>query len=310
MNLNRNAAGKLGTLLLAAAILVTCGPEFAVAVQDGAVDAGDQATTAITESAESTGMNLFSLLQRGGWFMIPLVALSLIVLAIAFERSLALRRNKIFPKRFVRQLSALSASTGGLEPRTAYEICQQFPSAAATVLKTALVKAGRPQSEIEYAVSEASQRQATKMAQLVSWLGLAAAIAPLIGLLGTVWGITQAFYDTTQLVAGQNRAEALAEGIYTALVTTLIGLTIAIPSAVCAHFFENRIISLMNEIEEMVFNLMPQLERYEGRIRFSDVHAAESNHRRPRTVDSEAAPASAASGDGQPEEQRRRKVPR
>ena len=217
------------------------------------------------------GINFLSLLTRGGWFMVPLLVLSLLVVAIGLERAISLRRGKVFPHRFIRQLSNLSRSPGGLEPRAAYEICQRFPSAAADVLKAALVKVGRPQLELEHAVAEASQRQATRMAHLVSWLGLAAAIAPLIGLLGTVWGITQAFYDTTQLVAGQNRAEALAEGIYTALVTTLFGLVIAIPAAILAHYFENRIVSLMNDIEEMVFNLMPQLERYEGKIRFSEV---------------------------------------
>ncbi len=232
---------------------------------------GDGAATVITNE----GINFLSLLTQGGWFMIPLLLLSLLVIAIGLERAISLRRGKVFPHRFIRQLSNLSRSPGGLEPRAAYEICQRFPSAASQVLKAALVKVGRPQLELEHAVSEASQRQATRMAQLVSWLGLAAAIAPLIGLLGTVWGITQAFYDTTQLVAGQNRAEALAEGIYTALVTTLFGLVIAIPAAILTHYFENRIVSLMNDIEEMVFNLMPQLERYEGKIRFSEARSAD-----------------------------------
>ena len=86
-----------------------------------------------------------------------------------------------------------------------------------------LIKVGRPQVELEKAVSESNQREATRLSQMVSWLSLAAAVAPLVGLLGTVWGITQAFYDTTQLVDGQNRAEALAQGIYTALVTTMCG---------------------------------------------------------------------------------------
>ena len=217
------------------------------------------------------GINIMSLLTRGGWFMIPLLVLSLVVVALAFERAVSLRRSRIFPDRFVRQLSRLASSPGGLEPRAAYEVCQKNPSAAADVFKSLLVKVGRPQLELENAVSESSQRQATRMMQLVSWLSLAAAIAPLIGLLGTVWGITQAFYDTTQLIAGQNRAEALAEGIYTALVTTMFGLIIAIPASVLAHYFENRVVSMMNQIEEMIFNLLPQLERYEGKIRFSDV---------------------------------------
>lgn len=257
---------------------------IASAFQGGTVDgaAASQATdptnsvaqtatgdTTQNVTSESSGINFLSLLTRGGWFMLPLLLLSLLVVAIGLERSISLRRQRVFPGRFVRQLSRLSSSPGGLEPRAAYEICQRHPSAVATVFKSLLVKVGRPQSELEHAVSEASQRQATRMLQLVSWLGLAAAIAPLIGLLGTVWGITQAFYDTTQLVAGQNRAEALAEGIYTALVTTMFGLIIAIPSAILAHFFENRIVSMMNEIEEMVSNLMPQLERYEGKLRFS-----------------------------------------
>jgi biopolymer transport protein ExbB len=103
--------------------------------------------------------------------------------------------------------------------------------------------------------------------QVVSWLALAAAVAPLIGLLGTVWGITESFYDTTQLEVGQNRAEALSQGIYVALVTTICGLVIAVPATIAAHFFENRIVTLMNEIEEMGLNMLPQFERYEGKVR-------------------------------------------
>ncbi len=215
------------------------------------------------------GINFLKLLTLGGWFMLPLGLLSLAVAAIIIERFIALRRDRIFPAGLVQQLGELSRSPGGLDPRKAYEICQRYPSSASRVMRAMLIKVGRPQSEIEHAVAEASQREATRLSQLGSWLGLAATIAPLIGLLGTVWGITQAFYDTTQMAPGANRSEALAQGIYTALVTTLCGLLIAIPSAIFAHHFENRIMILMNDIEEMIFNLMPQIERYEGKLRFS-----------------------------------------
>jgi biopolymer transport protein ExbB len=204
--------------------------------------------------------------------MVPLLLLSVAVGAIAVERYLALRREKVFPSEMIDQLSALTQSPAGLEPRKAYQICQQFPSSAAYVIRSMLVKVGRPQAELEHSVTESSQREATRLSQTTSWLGLAAGVAPLIGLLGTVWGITQAFYDTTQLVelnAGQNRGVALANGIYVALVTTMIGLMIAIPAAVLGHFYENRILKLMNEIEEMAFNLLPQFERYEGQVRFT-----------------------------------------
>lgn len=223
-------------------------------------------------SQPKRGINFLSLLTQGGWFMIPLLLLSIGVVTIAIERALALRREKVFPHELIDELSMLSREPGGLVPRRAYEACQRFPSSAAYVLRSMLVKVGRSQLEIENSVSEATQREATRLTQMTSWLSLAAAVAPLIGLLGTVWGITQAFYDTTQLAelnAGQNRGVALANGIYVALVTTMVGLIIAIPAAILSHFYENRIVQLMNDIEEMVFNLAPQFERYEGQVRFT-----------------------------------------
>ncbi len=225
-----------------------------------------------TRNSKQQGINFLSLLTQGGWFMIPLGLLSIGVVTIGIERFLALRREKVFPHEMIEQLSVLSQSPGGLDPRRAYQVCQRFPSSAAYIMRSMLVKVGRPQHEIETAVNEAAQREATRLVQMTSWLSLAAAIAPLIGLLGTVWGITQAFYDTTQLAelaAGQNRGVALANGIYVALVTTMVGLLIAIPAAVLSHFYENRILQLLNEIEEMLFNLLPQFERYEGQVRFT-----------------------------------------
>ncbi len=202
--------------------------------------------------------------------MLPLTVLSLMVAALTIERSLALRRHLILPEKLIRRLGQLSDMPGGLDPREAYRICQNVPSVAADVFRSVLVKVGRPHMELENTLHEIAQRKAIEMQQTVSWLTLIAAVAPLLGLLGTVWGITQAFYDTTQLDVGQNRAEALSNGIYIALVTTICGLLIAIPATVLAHFFENRIVTMMNQISNMVLSLLPQLERYEGQLRFTD----------------------------------------
>jgi len=223
----------------------------------------------VETSGRREGINFLTLLTRGGWFMLPLLLLSILVVTIGVERFLALRREKIFPPELVDEISMLSGEKGGLDPRRVYQLFQVYPSSAAYILRTMLMKVGRPQLEIENAVSESAQREATRLSSMTSWLTLAAAIAPLIGLLGTVWGITQAFYDTTQLVVGQNRAEALAQGIYTALVTTMTGLLIAIPAAILSHYYENRIVQLINEIEEMTYHLLPQLEKFEGQVRFS-----------------------------------------
>lgn len=220
-------------------------------------------------AATESGINVITLLMRGGWFMIPLLALSVLVVTIGVERFLALRRTRMIPRTLVDQLELAAAHPRGFNANRLTQLTQYDGSSAASVLRSMVKKTGRPLPEMQIAITESAQREATRLTRTTSWLTLAAAVAPLLGLLGTVWGITQAFYDTTQLVVGQNRAEALAEGIYTALVTTMAGLLIAIPAAILSHFYENRIVQLMNEIEELAMGLLPHFEKYEGKVRFT-----------------------------------------
>jgi biopolymer transport protein ExbB len=200
--------------------------------------------------------------------MIPLAVLSIVVVTFSIERALGLRQSRVMPQELVNALGRLSGA-GGFDPRKAYRLCQEYPSATANVIRAMLLKVGRPHSEVEHTVQESSQREAERLYGNVRWLTMSAGVAPLIGLLGTVWGMIVAFHDTTQLAPGQNKADFLAEGIYIALVTTLGGLCVAIPAAVIAHYFEGRIQGMFHEIDELLFNLLPQIERYEGRVRFS-----------------------------------------
>ncbi len=224
------------------------------------------------------GIRFFSLLVSGGWFMVPIALMSLVTVVFSIERGLNLRRDKVMPDELVEKLGELGSPQGGFDPRQAYRLCQQFPSAAANVIKAMLLKIGRPHSEVEHAVAEASQREAERLYSNVRWLNLATAVTPLMGLLGTVWGMIVAFHDTTRLAPGQNKADFLARGIYIALVTTLGGLIVAIPAAMLSHYFESRIIMLFHKVDELLFSLLPQIERYEGRVRFSqrpgDEHSA------------------------------------
>jgi biopolymer transport protein ExbB len=213
-------------------------------------------------------INILSLLISGGFFMIPLAVLSIVVVTFSIERALGLRQSRVMPRELVQALGRLSGA-GGFDPRKAYRLCQEHPSATANVIRAMLLKVGRPHSEVEHTVQESSQREAERLYGNVRWLTMSAGVAPLIGLLGTVWGMIVAFHDTTLLAPGQNKADFLAEGIYIALVTTLGGLCVAIPAAVIAHYFEGRIQTMFHEIDELLFNLLPQIERYEGRVRFS-----------------------------------------
>jgi biopolymer transport protein ExbB len=222
-----------------------------------------------TPKKQGEAINFLDLLISGGGFMVPIVFMSLLGATFTVERLLGLRRSRLMPEDLVTQLGQLGSGREGFDPRQAYRVCQQFPCAAAAVIRAMLVKIGRPHSEIEHAVAEASEREAERAYANVRWLSLCTAVAPLLGLLGTVWGMIVAFHETTQLAPGQDRAQQLAEGIYIALVTTLAGLMVAIPTALLAHFFEGRIIAVFHEIDELLFNLLPLVERYEGRVRFT-----------------------------------------
>jgi len=210
--------------------------------------------------------NLWELYVAGGIFMIPITILSLVALAFAVERFFALRRDKVVPSELVAGFGDMSAH-GGFDPRKAYRLCQQFPSAAANVVRAMLLKVGRPHSEVEQAVANASDREANKLYTNIRPIALTVTIAPLLGLLGTVQGMIMAFYATANLPVGVNKATHLAAGIYTALITTFGGLTVAIPAACVVHYFEGRIMARFREIDELLANLLPQVERYEGKLR-------------------------------------------
>lgn len=216
-------------------------------------------------SARQMGIDFFDLLVQGGIFMIPIALTSLVVATFAFDRLIGLRRSRLIPNRLANTLRS-ATKLGAIDPEEIYKLCLGN-SALEQVIQTALIRAGRPQGEIQSAVSEAIQRQVDRAYANVRWLNLGAGIAPLLGLLGTVWGLIRAFHDTTKLTAGQNRADFLAVGIYEALVTTLAGLMVAIPAAIASHYFEGRIGRIFRDIEDLSSDIVHGLVGLEGKVR-------------------------------------------
>lgn len=249
------AAGLVSTLAASAA------PASAQATPD---ELANQALAAPPPAEpDVAAAPILELLTKGGWLMAPIGLMSILVVAVAVERLLGLRRSRVMPRALARGLRQL-AEVGDFEPRTAYRFCRDYPSATARVVTAMLAKAGRPHAEVEAAATEAIQQEADQMHANVRTLNLAAAVTPLMGLLGTVWGMIVAFNVTASLPPGSNKGPALAEGIYFALVTTFAGLAVAIPAAVLAHYFEGRILGVTRRIERLVKDLTPRLERLEG----------------------------------------------
>lgn len=228
-------------------------------------DLADDDATAV---ARPSGIDLLSLIGRGGHFMIPIGLMSLLVVTLSVERLISLRRKRVIPARLVERLEDLTNPIEKFDPSAAYKACQQNPSTAAQVVRAMLERLGQPLAEIERAAIDTVQRSADSLSGPIRWLNLAAAATPLMGLLGTVWGMIVAFHESTTLSAERSRSEQLSEGIYTALVTTLAGLVVAIPAAILAQYLENRLTKLLHRAEEMAFDLAPAFLRFTGRYRF------------------------------------------
>jgi biopolymer transport protein ExbB len=214
-------------------------------------------------------INIFQLAIDGGWLMIPILFGSVIVVCFSLERALGLRRRKLMPPPLVQELGELAKRQGGVDPRAAYRACMRYPSTASTVIKAVLLKIGRPFAELEATLKEVNEREAAKLYRNVRPIELQVSVAPLLGLLGTVQGMIMAFFQTANLGNAPNIAEKLAQGIYVALVTTFAGLCVAIPAAVLAHYFEGRIQALFRDLDEFVLAMLPQWERFEGKLRVS-----------------------------------------
>ncbi len=222
---------------------------------------------------EPSGIDLLSLISRGGSFMIPIGLMSLLVVTLAVERLLTLRTKKVLPPSLVNELEAMAENYDTFSPSTAYEICGESPSPAARVISAMLLRTGQSLGDIERTATETAQREADDYAGPIRWLNLAAAATPLMGLLGTVWGMIVAFHESTTLTPDRSRSEQLSEGIYTALVTTLAGLVVAIPAAILAQYLENRLSRLFHQIEELAFDVAPGLARFTGRTRLDPTGA-------------------------------------
>ncbi len=245
------------------------------------------------ERTKPTGIDLLSLIASGGHFMIPIGLMSLLVVGLAAERILSLRQSKVIPRDLVEELEDLADPVEKFNPGIAYQVCLDHPSPAARVMGSMLLRTGQPLGEIESAANDTIQREADLYVSPIRWLNLAAAATPLMGLLGTVWGMIVAFHESTTLTADKSRSEQLSEGIYTALVTTLAGLIVAIPAAILAQYLENRVIKLFHNIEQLAFDIAPGLTRFTGRRRLDadgSLHAMEPPVTRSAKADAPVPP--------------------
>ena len=194
-----------------------------------------------------TGMeSLQELILRGGFLMIPLGVCSLVALAFTIERWLGLRSSAIGSKRLGREIVETARDRGA---HAALEVCEaRRKTPLARVIGAGLERMDASFGEREKVVEDAAHAEVQKLNRNLRPLFLVWLIAPLLGLLGTVWGMIEAFGDIA-IEAGLGRPEVLAGGIYRALTTTAAGLAVAIPAIVAYWYLQGRIEAFAARVE-------------------------------------------------------------
>ncbi len=197
---------------------------------------------------------VFELLDQGGPVMYPIYACSILALAFAIERAISLRRSRILPPAFILNVRGLLAARP-VDREKVLTYCQANPSAISRIFQAAIKRLARPLPEIEKTIEDAGAKEVRLLRRNCRVLSGVAYIAPLLGLLGTVFGMILCF---SQVSTGEalGRAERLAEGIYQALVTTAAGLTVAIPAAVLYLMFTAKIEKLVGEMDELTLEFV------------------------------------------------------
>lgn len=205
-------------------------------------------------------LTLAELMRMGGWLMYVLAALSVLGLALIVYYVLVLRARAVAPAAQALRLRELLKERRG---RDARELCAQQPTALAAVAAAGLDflkenPAAKPGMLKEIMESEGA-RQAGRMQNMIHYLLDLSAVAPMVGLLGTVIGMLKAF-NTVAFDLAKARPMELAGGVAQALITTIAGLVVAIPAMMAYSWFRGRVIKLTGRLEEAATDLLAILE--------------------------------------------------
>jgi biopolymer transport protein ExbB len=193
--------------------------------------------------------------MKGGPMMIPIGLCSLVALAVVIERLVVLRRKNIIPPKFLPELKKTLGDNGDNRDE-ALELCQENGSPIANVLAAGIKRLTEPVERLERQIQEAGQREVLKMRKFLRALAVVASIAPLMGLLGTIFGMIIAFQTVATSGEALGKAELLAKGIYQAMITTAAGLMLAIPVLIAYHWISAKIDALVSEIDQLTVDFV------------------------------------------------------
>ena len=191
-------------------------------------------------------------LTAGGWFMLPLLICSVLLISIVIERIWFLQKRLVSPEGLLRTFIKHSKDQSiTIQQQDSYV----ESSSLGELLVTAYRFKDKPRNIVEDKVGEASSNVRMKLERNLNMLGIIASISPLLGLLGTVVGMITVFANIN-LVDGSSNSDLLASGISEALITTAFGLLVAVPGLIFYKYFSARVnlhmLNMQNELSKFV----------------------------------------------------------
>ncbi|MDD2419186.1 MAG: MotA/TolQ/ExbB proton channel family protein [Bacteroidales bacterium] len=210
---------------------------------------------------EELSFSLISMALKGGWIMIPLLALSIIALYIFGERWWAIRKASQIDENFMKNINDF-IHEGKI--KAAVSLCQSQETPIARLIEKGIERIGRPLIDIQTAVENMGNLEVSRLEKGLPMLATIAGGAPMLGFLGTVIGMIQAFYNMSQ--AGSNvDITLLSGGIYTAMVTTVAGLTVGIMAYFGYNYLAARIDNVVYKMESNTIEFMDLLHEPAGK---------------------------------------------
>ncbi len=201
---------------------------------------------------------MWDAIQKGGPVMWPIILCSIFAFAILLERIYNLHRAKIDTVDFMNRIGATLKRNKIME---AIEMCNNTPGPIAQIMKAGILKHDRPRNEIREAIEDAGIHEVPRLEKNLSALATIAHISPLLGLLGTVTGMVRCFQviqEKSTSLSPVNPGD-LAGGIWEALITTVAGLIVAIPTYVAYNYLVSRVDNFVLEMEKAATELMNML---------------------------------------------------
>ena len=202
---------------------------------------------------------MWAILVKGGPVMIPLALFSIMGLAVVIEKLFSLRAQNVLQREII---SCVESVKTPADIPMAIKICRRYDTPFARIILTGLEESGSPVIIVRQAMEDVGRREVTRLSRFLVVLETVAAVGPLLGLLGTVFGMIRVFSVIS--IAGVGHAGLLSGGIAEALITTAAGLTIGVPALVAYNFLDARVDTFSNKIDGYAHHLLKNLSEMEN----------------------------------------------